>query len=205
MSAPHFNDFLLRHTSPVIRFLILGDVIFYGAVGILSPIFAIFIEDAIVGGGVEVVGIATAIFLVTRSIIQIPAAQIVDKICGDADDFWFMFCGLLIGALVPLTYLFITTPAELYFVQFIYGAALAFNYPSFYALFTKYIPKDKEATSWSIYQTSLDLMTAAGAAAGGVAAAALGFDIVIVAVVLIGVLGALLLIPIRERLRTGNC
>jgi DHA1 family quinolone resistance protein-like MFS transporter len=195
----------MQHTSPVIRWLIVGDVVFYGAIGLLSPIFAIFIESRIVGGGVEVVGIATALFLVTRSIVQIPAAQIVDNICGDTDDFWFMFCGLLVSALVPLSYLFITTPLELYATQLIYGAALAFNYPSFYALFTKYIPQNKEATAWSIYQTSYDFMSAAGAAIGGVAAAAFGFDIVIVSVVLIGVMGALLLIPIRERLRTGNC
>ncbi|MEK7530954.1 MAG: MFS transporter [Patescibacteria group bacterium] len=202
--APSIGDFFLKHTNPVIRWLIIGDVTFYAAVGLLAPIFAIFIEESVVGAGPEVVGIATAIFLITRSMVQIPAAQLVDRIIGDADDFWFMFLSLLLSAIVPLAYLIISTPLELYLVQFIYGALLAFNYPSFYALFTKYIVKNREATAWSIYQTFLDLMMAAAAAVGGVAASYFGFTAVILGVVVIGVLGSLLLVPIRSRLRINQ-
>jgi MFS family permease len=201
------KDFLLENTSHVIRLLIIGDVLFFSAVGLLGPIFALFVEGNIATSGntAEVVGIATAIFLITRSIGQIPAARIVDKICGDRDDFWFMFWGLVVASIAPLLYLFISTPLELYGVQFISGLALAFNFPSFYGLFTKYIPQSREATAWSIYQTFIDLASAVTAAVGGYIATAFGFHIVIMGVTTIGLIGALALFPVRKHLRAYNC
>lgn len=198
-------DHFFTGMNPVIRFLIAGDVIYYAGAGLLGPIFAIFVEDFVVGGGPAVAGTAAAIYLITKSIAQIPAGALVDKICGDRDDFWFMFGGLLAASLVPLSYLFITTPGELYIAQFILGIALAFNFPSFMALFTKYIADNKEATVWSMYFTLADLAMAVAAAVGGYIATAFGFDIVIIAVSSIGVVGTLALLPIRSRLRAMNC
>ncbi|MBX9765024.1 MFS transporter, partial [Patescibacteria group bacterium] len=155
-----FHEHLFDHLNPVIRWLIIGDVLYYAGVGLLGPILALFIVDFIEGGSIEVAGIAVAIYLVTKSVFQIPAAVIIDKVCGDKDDFWFMFFSLLIASLAPLAYLFVSTPLELYVVQFILGVALAFNFPSFLALFTKYISPSKEATSWSMYYTLVDLFSA---------------------------------------------
>lgn len=206
IKRPAISDYFLEHINPVIRFLILGDVIYYAGIGLLTPIFAVFIVDSIPGGSIEVVGIATAIYLVTKSVMQLPAAYIIDKICGDKDDFWFMFVSLLVASLVPLSYLFVTTPMQLYVVQFILGLALAFNFPSFMALFTKYIPASKEATTWSIYFALFDLLSAGAAAIGGIMAAILGFAPLIIAVSTIGVIGTLLLLPMRSHLRKViNC
>jgi MFS family permease len=203
--AFYLRDFLLEHTNPIIRFLILADVVFFGAVGLLTPIFSIFVIEYIKGGTPAVAGIAIAVYLVTRSIFQVPAARIMDSICGDRDDFWFMFGGLLVSSLVPLAYFFISTPYALYAVQFVYGLALAFYYPSFYGLFTKYIPQNKEATAWSIYQTFIDLSSAATAAGGGILATLAGFGPVLLGVAALGTLGTIALLPIRGHLRTYNC
>lgn len=198
-------DHFLTGMNPVIRWLIIGDVVYYAGAGLLGPIFALFVEDFIAGGGAAVAGAAAAIYLITKSIAQIPAGALVDKICGDRDDFWFMFVGLLVAALVPLSYLFISTPAELYIAQFVLGVALAFNWPSFMALFTKYIEDHKEATVWSVYFTLTDLVMAGAAALGGYVAVTFGFETVIVGLSAVGVCGALLLLPIRSRLNKENC
>ncbi len=203
--AAFFRNFFLSHTSPVIRFLILGDVVFYAAIGILGPIFALFVVGFIEGGSAEVAGIAIAVYLVTKSLAQIPAAYIVDKVCGDRDDFWFMFGGLMAASVAHLLLLFVRTPMELYAVEFLIGLALAFNFPSFYALFTKYIPDNREATSWSIYYTVLDLASAGAAALGGFLATVVGFEAVILAVAGFGFVGGILLLPIRSRLKALNC
>ena len=83
------HDLLLLKMNPVIRFLILADVVFYTGAGLLGPIFAIFITDFIVGGTPAVAGIAIAVYALTKSVAQLPAAAIIDKICGDKDDFSF--------------------------------------------------------------------------------------------------------------------
>jgi MFS family permease len=203
--AFRLRDFLLEHTNPIIRYLILADIVFFGAVGLLTPIFSIFVIEYIRGGTAAVAGIAIAVYLVTRSVFQVPAARIMDRICGDTDDFWFMFGGLLVSSLVPLSYFLVRTPEELYVAQFVYGLALAFYYPSFYGLFTKYIPENKEATAWSIYQTFIDISSAVTAAAGGILATAEGFGPVLLGVAALGSVGALALLPIRNHLRTYNC
>jgi len=194
------RDLLLLRMSPVVKYLIVSDTVFSASSGLLGPIFAIFVADFIVGGTAAVAGVAAAIFLLTRSVMQIPTAALIDKICGDKDDFWFMATGALISSLIPLAYLFISTPIELYAVQFILGLVTAFTYPSYMALFTRYIDKGREATVWSIYFTLTDLAAAATAAIGGVIATTAGFEAVIYIVVVIGVTGTIFYIPIVPEL-----
>ncbi|MES2134936.1 MAG: MFS transporter [Patescibacteria group bacterium] len=191
----------LLKANPVIKFLIFGDVVFFSAAGLLGPIFALFVVDFIQGGSAEVAGIAIAIYLITKSLFQIPAAALIDKICGDKDDFWFIFGSLIFASFIPLSYLFISTPFELYVAQFLLGLAFAFQFPSFMALFTKYIPDSKEATMWGLYFTMLDLASAATAALGGYLAITFGFQSVILAVSVFELIGAFMFVPIYKHIK----
>jgi len=199
------GDFFLLKVNPVIRFLILADVVTYSALGLLGPIFAVFVTDFIQGGTVEVAGIAAAVYLLSKSITQIPAAAIIDKICGDKDDFWFLVCGMVVVNLIPLSYLFVSNPIELYITQFVLGIATAFTFPSFMALFTHYVDNDKAGTTWGVYYTLIDIAQAATAAVGGVLAATIGFEKVIYAVTSVGLLSTLFYIPIAPALRKKPC
>lgn len=76
----NFRDYFLKDVNPVIRFLIISDTVIMGAAGLLGPIFAIFVEDYIVGGNEAVAGIAAAIYLFTKSLMQIPVAHMIDRI-----------------------------------------------------------------------------------------------------------------------------
>lgn len=196
-----FRDYFLKDINPVIRFLIISDTVVIGAAGLLGPIFAIFVNDFIVGGNEAVAGIAAAIFLFTKSIFQIPVAHLIDKIKGEKDDFWFMFIFSCCAALVPLFYLFIDTPIQLYVVQFFLGLFTAFTFPTYMALFTRHIDKKKEGTEWGVYFTLVDLTSAAFAAVGGYVAVTEGFSKLIITVVILSLVGSLLLYPIRPYLK----
>jgi MFS family permease len=134
--------------------------------GLVAPIFANFIEERGVGG-VEVVGIAAAIFLFTKSLGQIPAAKLVDHIEGDRDDFLAMFIGSVLYSIIPIMYIFIKEPYQLYIVQFIYGVFAAFVFPAWMAIFTRHIASGTEGMAWGTYQTLVDLGTAIAAFIGG--------------------------------------
>jgi MFS family permease len=196
-----FRQYFLLHINFVIRMLILSDVIWGGAVGLLGPIFAIFIVDFIEGGNAAVAGVAMAIYLVVKSVMQIPAASIIDKIRGEKDDFWILFVGSLLGALMPLLYLVISTPTQLYVVEALYGLVIAFTFPSYMVIYTRHIDKEKEATSWGIYFTLNDFSAAIAASIGGIVAELIGFKPLIVGVVILSVLGVLLIFPIRPYMR----
>lgn len=199
--ATALRHYFLRDVNPIIRFLILSDVLILGAVGLLAPVFAFFIEEFIQGGSAAVAGLAAAIFLATKSIAQIPLAHVIDKIRGEKDDFWFLLISSMVTALVPLCYLVINTPGELYIVQFIYGLSTAITTPSFMTLFTKNIDHGKEGVEWGIYYTLADLVGAAMAGLGGFLASVYGYNALVVIVSFVMFTGSLLLIPIRPYIK----
>ena len=191
------NHYFLKDINPVIRLLIISDTVFVGAAGLFGPIFALFITDFIQGGNEAVAGLAAGIYLFTKSILQIPVAHFIDRVRGEKDDFWLLFVFTILITFIPLLYLVIQTPLELYIIQFVLGLFTAFTFPTYMAIFTRHIDKAKEGTEWGIYFTLTDLMGAGFAVIGGYLAAAEGFPAVIITVVSVSFVGALLLLPIK--------
>lgn len=197
------NNYFLKDINPVIRFLIISDTVLIGAAGLLGPIFALFIEDFIIGGNEVVAGLAAGIYLFTKSVFQIPIAHFIDKIRGEKDDFWLMFICTLLTSLFPLFYLFIHTPLQLYIIQFFLGLFVAFTFPTYMAIFTRHIDSRKEGTEWGVYFTLTDLTSAALAAIGGFLASTQGFPVLIVAVVVLSLIGSLILWPIKPYIKSS--
>ena len=187
--------YFLKEVDPVIRFLIISDTVLFGAAGLLGPVFALFIEDFIIGGTAATAGLAAGIYLLTKSALQIPVAHVIDKIHGERDDFALLFFFSLTTGLIPLLYLFIETPLQLYGVQFLLGIFTAFTFPTFMSLFTRHVDKGKEGTEWGVYFTLVDLTGATFSAIGGFLAALYGFPFLITSVVMLSVCGSLLLLP----------
>src|SRR3989344_9120613 len=60
--------------------LILSDVLILSSFGLLGPIFAIFITDNLEGGSIVAAGMATTVFLVVKSVVQLPLSRyFIDK------------------------------------------------------------------------------------------------------------------------------
>lgn len=198
------KSYFLKDINPVIRFLIISDTVLMGAAGMLGPVFALFIEDSIQGGNAVVAGIAAGIYLFTKSVFQIPIAHFIDKIRGEKDDFWIMFIFTIIIAFIPLLYLVINTPLQLYITQFILGLFTAFTFPTYMAIFTRHIDKEKEGTEWGIYFTLTDLTSAILAIVGGYVATIQGFPALIIVVVVSSFIGAMFLLPIKPYLKISS-
>jgi len=195
------HHYLLQEINPVIRFLILSDVLVIGAAGMLAPVFAFFIRDFIQGGNEEVAGIAAAIYLITKSLFQIPVASIIDKIRGERDDFFVLVPAAILMSLTPLLYLIISQPWQLYLVQLLLGFFAAMTFPAFMAIFTRHIDKSKEGIEWGIYFTFCDLLSAGLAVIGGFMAYTIGFTPLIICVASISTLGSLMLMLIKPYIR----
>lgn len=193
--------YFLRDINAVIRFLIISDTVMTGAMGLLGPIFALFIGDFIIGGNAAVAGIAAGIYLFTKSVFQVPIAVLIDKIRGEKDDFYLLLFSSFLVSTVPLLYLAIDTPLELYIVQFILGLLTAFTFPTYMAIFTRHIDREREGTEWGVYFTLTDLASAALAVVGGYVATVEGFPMLIITVAIISTMGAFLLWPIKPYIR----
>jgi MFS family permease len=192
-----WRDYFLLDVNPVVRFMILSDFVWMGSVGLLVPIFALFVEDSVVGGNAAIVGIAASIYLITKSVVQIVAASVIDWIKGEFDDFWVMFIFSFLAAILPIAYLFMETPIHLFLIQFVYGILMAFTFPTFMAMFSRHLDRKKAGTEWGIYYTFNDLGSAFTAFMGGVIATLVGFNTLVIVSVVASAVGVLFLYPIR--------
>lgn len=182
----------------VIKYLILSDLIFYAGWGLINPVFAIFIVERIQGGNPVVVGIAAAVYWILISVFRIPCGLILDKRRGEKDDYFFMVVGLLIAAVVPFGYLYITMPWQLYALQAVYALGMTMSLTGWSAIFTRKIDKGREATAWSLSATGYSLGTGVAGIVGGYAIERFGFDPVFIAVGILGLVGVILLLFVRK-------
>lgn len=196
-----FKRIIKLDVNRVVSFLTISDFFILSGWGLVSPIFAVFVTGQVKGAGVEVVGLASTIYLLLKSGLQVPLANIIDKIRGEHDDFLVMMVGTVIMSIVPLLYIVVRSVPQLFLVQAIYGISGALCYPAWMALFTRHIDKGKEGWEWSLYYTTIDLSGAAAAAVGGYLAKNLGFNWLFVLVSVFGFAGCLMLLKIRGDLR----
>ena len=185
----------------VVTYLTLADFFIISGWGLINPIFAVYVTGQIEGAGIEAVGLATTIYFLLKSGLQVPLANLIDKIRGEKDDFLAMIAGMTIMGIVPLFYIFIKTVPQLFLVQALYGLGGALSYPSWMALFTRHIDKRKEGWEWSLYYTTVDLSGAAAAAVGGYLAKYFGFHHLFLVISTLVFIGILLSFRIRENLR----
>ncbi len=98
-----------------LKILMLSDVFVFSGFGLISPILAIFIKDDLVGGTILSAGIASSIFLIVHSILQI----IFAKKFNPKDRLWMLLLGTVLIAIVPFGYIFSSHIYHIYITQFI--------------------------------------------------------------------------------------
>ena len=187
--------------NKIIRYLVLSDLIFYTGWGLITPIFAIFIVNNIQGGTILIAGIASSIYWVLKSALRVPIGIFLDNHKGEKDDYFFLVFGFLIAALTPFGYIFSKLPWHIYTLQAIYGIGMAMAGSGWSAIFTRHIDKGKEATEWGLDSTSYGIGMGVAAMVGGFAVTKFGFNPVFIAVGIIGLMGVVLLLGIRNKIK----
>lgn len=185
----------------IIKYLILSDLAFWSAWGLVNPIFAIFIVDRIEGGSPFVVGISVAIYWIIKSVAVIPISILLDKLPSEKDDYFFLVVGLFVASLVPFGYIFVKLPWHIYLLQAIYGVSMAVSVSGWRAIFTRHIDKGKEATEWSIDDASYGLGIGIAGAISGWIVTKFGFDPVFIGAGIMGMIGAIFLLFLRNKIK----
>jgi sugar phosphate permease len=165
--------------NKIIKSLIISDFFLNLGWGLVSPIFALFILENITSQdslkAAEVAGLSALFYWITKSLFQIPVGYLLDKKVGEKDDFWFMVIGTFITAIVPIGYIFSTQPSHIYFWQVIHAVGMAMALPSWLAIFTRHIDKNKEGFEWGVETTSIGLGAGIAGGLGGVLVSFFGF------------------------------
>jgi MFS family permease len=189
----------LSTINRIIKVLAISNTTTVAAVGLFSPLFAVFLNEQLqTQNALQIIGIGSGLFLLTRSFGQLPVAFFIDKVKGERDDFWILFTGNCIYFVVPLLYLQISEAWHLYLVQIAYGVGAALCYPTWLALYTRHIDKGREGIEWGSYHTIADISGAAAASIGGLIASLFGFTAIMLLASLLALFGNLLLLLIRK-------
>ena len=177
--------------NKIVFFLIKADFWFYSALGLVAPIFAVFLTDKLKDGSIEVAGFATAIYWIAKSIFEIPVAKFLDKRKGEKDDLIFLVVGYFIVGLIHFGYTQATLSWHIYILEFFYAIAMAIAMPGWSAIFTRHIDKGKEGFDWSIEHVAYSIGTGIAGALSGIIVIKFGFNTLFIIAGFIAIIGAL--------------
>jgi MFS family permease len=184
----------------VIKILILSDFIINSVSNLIAPVFAIFIVDMVPGATVAAVGIATALYLICKSVLEVPIGIYVDKKKGEKDDFYTAFFGSILSAGVYFLYPAVNAVWHLYALQIILGVSSALSLPGWLGIFSRHLDKKIAAFEWSVYDVFAGVGMALAAFVGAFMVDKWGFDIVFYIIGIFSVIGAFVLLMIKDKL-----
>ena len=170
--------------------LIISDILILSSFGLVAPIFAIFINEDLIGGSLLAAGLATTIFLATRSVFQLPLARYIDK---QKHKTRLLIAGTFLIISVPFLYIFAEHIRMIYIAQAIYGLGAALAYPSWFSLFVINLDKRHKGFEYSLWSTGVGIGTALTAYLGASVAESFGFNYLFLLVGFFAFLGFLLL------------
>jgi MFS family permease len=183
-----------------IKLLIFSDIFVITGFGLIDPIFAIFINDSLSGGNIAAVGIASTLFLVVKSLFQVPFASYADKYESRV---FLLILGSFFLTVVPFLYFFSSTIYHIYIAQVIHGIGAAMVYPTWMGLFSSNLDKNRESFEWAFYETFVGLGTALAAFFGAQLTIIIGFKNIFIIVGALCLIGLVILFWLDNGKKVG--
>lgn len=190
----------LTKMNKIILYLTYSDVIILSAWGLITPFTTLYVTEKLEGGSVVAAGIGVTIYIFARAFVQMPIAFKLDQIKGEKDDYNALLIGSLIVSISAFLFALATHAYHTYFINALNGVGLALTYPSFYAIFSRHVDKDKAAIEWGLYDTTVGLASALTAALGGFFIQLFDYRILFVVVGVLSILGMFFIVGIRSSL-----
>lgn len=173
----------------ILRALILSDLFILGSFGLIQPIFAIFMMNNVAKTTVMAIGVATAIELITKSLLQIVVARWTDAEKGNRRELVALIIGSIMMSLIPLGYIYAKTLGLIFICQFLYGIGGALIYPGWMVVFTRHTREENVGFEWSLYNTIISLATSIAAILGAYIAETFSFAYLFVIVSILSFIG----------------
>src|SRR3989344_5022461 len=173
-----------------------SDIFVITGFGLMAPILAIFIKENLVGGTIFAAVLSSALYLIIKSLIQLPFSRYVDS---HEDKVKWLLLGMILISFVPFIYIFSTHVNYIYLAQIIYGVGSGLAYPTWLGLWSTHLDKKHESLEWSLYSTLTGLGTAMTAVIGAAIAEFIGFDYTFLLAGVMSLLGGLILIRLNGK------
>jgi MFS family permease len=187
IKVPFFNKSLTR----ICYHLVLSDILFIGAWGMVGPIIALFITNKIFQASSITIGVYIFLRFLTQSLFQIPIANFLDNKKGEHDEFYCLFGGVALSGLTAVCYLAVKDPIALYLAACMQGLGMAMYLPAWASIFSNHLNPGKVALAYAVDGTAIGLSTAGFGLLGGVVYKYFGGDILFIAIAILSIPAAL--------------
>jgi MFS family permease len=190
--------------NKIVFFLIKADFFFFSALGLVAPVFAVFLTDRLKDGSIEVAGFAVAIYWIAKAIFEIPIARFLDKRKGERDDLIFLVIGYFVVGLIHFGYTQATLSWHIYILEFLYAIAMAIAMPGWSAIFTRHIDKGREGFDWSIEHVVYGVGVGITGALSGILVSKYGFNAVFIIAGVVAIIGSLIPLFVYKDVNIGG-
>ncbi len=153
-----------------LKFLLHMDAWATLAMGMLGPIYAIFVEE--IGGDILDASWAYFAFMLTTGVVMFFVGRWEDKVKHKEK---LITLGYALSALGALAYFFVNSQFDLVITQIIVGLSEAVLIPAYGAMYTEFIDRNKVASEWADWDAMRYSITAFAALLGGYIANNFGF------------------------------
>ncbi len=195
---------MFKGVNRVMRAYIYWDFFINSGWGLLGPVFAIFLLQKVAVGnvieGARIVGFAALFYWITKSILQIPIGNYLDKNHGEIDDFWFYVIGTIITGFVPFGFLFSSLPWHIYALEMLHAVGMSMVIPSSYAIFVRHADKGREAYESGLDSTLLGIGAGVTGAVGGIMAGYIGFKLIFILTGIFTLISVLFVFAVRKEM-----
>ncbi len=156
-----------------LRALLLSSTIGTFVIGLFAPFYVLYVQQ--LGADIERAGTSLAVFSVVSGVL-ILAFSVWESSVENKKMLYIV--GLLLRALVFLLYIYVDSYFQLLLVQFLLGISTALVNPSFDALFTDHLSKNKAISEWGGWEGLTSIATGAASFFGPYIIVNFGFPVV---------------------------
>lgn len=172
--------------SEKIKILLWGSNLWYLGEGMLGPLFAVFAQK--IGGNILDISWAWGIYLLVTGTLIIFIGKISDtKIKKEV----LMIIGYALNALFTFSYLLVSSPMHLFFVQAGLGIAAAFAMPTWEALYSLSGNRQQKGYEWGLIGGYTQIITGIAIIIGGLIVNYLSFSVLFVTMGVIQVIATI--------------
>jgi MFS family permease len=161
----------------IVKYFVLTDLTLLAGWGLIEPVLSVFILKNIPGATLTTVGISTAVYWLTRCLLQLPIANYLDRTEGENDDFRSLIAGLLLLSVSAFSFILVDRTWQLYLIQAIHAIGFAFYVPAWSGIFSRHLDRDRMSFDWSLDSTAIGLSTGIAGLTGGILANQFGFTV----------------------------
>ena len=164
----------------VVKYFVLSDLFLLAGWGFIDPVFSVFIIERVAGATLATVGIVAGLYWILKSVLEIPIANALDRMPGEKDDFIALIAGLFLAGASAISFAWVNQLWQLYVVQIVHAIGFALYVPSWSAIFSRHLDRDRVSFDWSLDSTAAGMAAGIMGLLGGIVASTLGFPAVFI-------------------------